>query len=65
MSIEEPKISDTAKVPIGKAAELLEISRNTLRRHTDNGYIRCGYNRVNKRRFYTGAEIKRYWRAHA
>lgn len=64
MGIEEPKISDAARLPIGQAAELLGISRDTLRKHTNSGYIRCNFNRVNKRRFYTGKELKRYWRAY-
>ena len=64
MSIDEPKLSDTARVPIGKAAEILGISRDTLRNHTNNGYVKCGYNRINKRRFYTGKELKRYWRSY-
>lgn len=63
MRITEPNIPDTAKVPIGKAANILGISRDTLRNHTYNGHIKCGYNRINKRRFYTGRELKRYWKA--
>lgn len=65
MSHTEPQIPDTARLPIGQAAEVLGISRDTLRIHTENGFIRCGFNRVNKRKFYTGSELKRYWRAHA
>lgn len=64
MTVVEPQIPDNARLPIGKAAKLLGISRETLRTHTENNYIKCGWNRANKRRFYTGAELKRYWRAY-
>lgn len=37
----EPDIDDNARVPIGKAAQLLGIHRSTLLSHTDNGYIKC------------------------
>lgn len=64
MTVIEPNIPDKARMPIGRAAELLGISRDTLRIHTTNGLIKCGFNRANKRKFYTGAELKRYWRSY-
>jgi hypothetical protein len=60
----EPDVPDTARVPSGVAAKLLGISRDTLRKHTEMGYIRCIYNRVNKRKLYKGSEIKRYWKSY-
>ena len=62
MTIVEPKIPDQARVPIGKAADILGISRETLRRHTNNGRVRCRFNEATKRRYYMGRELKRYWR---
>lgn len=58
----EPDIADSAKVPIGKAAEILGISRDTLRKHTDNGLIKCSFQKGTYRRQYRGADIKKYWR---
>lgn len=61
MVSEEPKISLNGRYPIGEAAALLGIDRSTLRRHTDMGLVKCGFNRTNARRFYKGSELKRYW----
>lgn len=58
----EPKVADTARVPIGEAADLLGISRETLRVHSNNGFIKCQFNQTTKRRYFTGRELKRYWR---
>lgn len=58
----EPKVADTARVPIGEAADLLGISRETLRVHSNNGFINCRFNQATKRRYFTGRELKRYWR---
>ena len=63
MSTTKPNISDTNRYSIGEAAKILGIHRNTLRIHTDQGLIKCGFRRQNMRRFYTGAEIKRYWKS--
>ena len=62
---EEPKVSPTARFSIGEAARILGIHRNTLRRHTNTGPtgIRCSYRLSNGRRFYTGSDIIRFWRA--
>ena len=62
---EEPTCGDTARFSTTDAANLLGIHRNTLRLHTKAGHIKCGYNRVNRRPFYLGREIRRYWRAYA
>lgn len=62
---EEPKVSPTARYSIEEAAALLGIHRNTLRRHTNTGPtgISCSFRKSNGRRFYTGLEIVRFWRA--
>jgi len=63
MKLTEPEIADSARVPIGVAAQILEISRDTLRKYTKNNKIKCGYRKTNKLKFYTGAELKRFWKA--
>lgn len=61
---EEPKVSPTSRYSIGEAAEILGVHRNTLRRHTNvSDGIRCQFFKSNKRKFYTGLEILRFWRA--
>ena len=61
----EPDIDDNARVPITIAAQLLGIHRSTLLEHTQNGYIKCMFHKVNKRRLYQGKELKRYWKSHS
>ena len=62
---EEPKVSPSARYSIEEAAALLGIHRNTLHRHTNTGPtgISCSFRKSNGRRFYTGLEILRFWRA--
>lgn len=63
MTIKEPEVITTGRYPVGKASKILEIDRKTLYRHTKDGFIKCGFRRTNGRRFYTGSEIIRYWKA--
>lgn len=62
---EEPKVSPTARFSIGEAAEILGIHRNTLRRHTNVGPagIDCRHRKSNGRKFYTGSDIVKFWKA--
>lgn len=62
---EEPKVSPTARFSISEAAEILGVHRSTLRRHTNVGPtgISCSYRKSNGRKFYTGLDIIRFWRA--
>ena len=62
---DEPKVSPTARYSIGEAAAILGIHRNTLRRYTNIGPIgiKCQFRRSNGRKFYTGLEIVKFWRA--
>lgn len=63
MSTSEPSVSDNGRYSIGEAASILGIHRNTLRAHTEQGLIKCGFRRQNMRRFYTGMELKKYWKS--
>lgn len=68
MIIIEPQIPDNARYPIGMAAQVLGLNRCTLRKKTKEGLIKCGHRRMGKkietcRKFYIGAEIKRFWRS--
>lgn len=65
MVVDEPKVSPTGRYTIGQAAEILGVHRNTLRRYTNTGPtgITCQHRKSNGRKFYTGLEIVRFWRA--
>lgn len=64
MSTTEPKVEMNGRYPIGQAAALLGIHRNTLRRYNDEGYIKSGNRRVGRCvRFFLGSEILRFWKS--
>lgn len=59
-----PTLSDTARLPIGKAAEQLGLSRATLTKYAAMGRRLGGIDSViggNGRRMFYGKEIKRFW----
>ncbi len=60
----EPNVSPTGRYPIGMAAKLLGIHRNTLRQYTEAGMIKCGFRRKGRpMRFYMGSELMRFWKS--
>lgn len=65
MVVDEPKVSPTGRYSIGQAADILGVHRNTLRRHTNTGPtgITCQHRKSNGRKFYTGLEIVKFWKA--
>lgn len=63
MTAIEPTINETGRYSIGEASALLGMHRNTLRKYTDQGYIKCGYRKATARKFYMGSELLRLWKA--
>lgn len=63
MIADQPQVNKTARYPIGKAAELLQVSRNTLRTHAEEGIIEYKLSKINARKVFTGEAILNYWRA--
>ena len=63
MASEEPRVSAGGRYSIGETCAALGIHRNTLRRYTESGMIRCGFRRATRAKFYLGSEILRFWRA--
>jgi len=59
----EIQVNESGRYPIGEAAKILGIHRNTLRKYTDEGMIKCGFRRESGKRFYLGSELLRFWRA--
>ena len=57
-----PNANPAGRYSVNETCELLGIHRNTLRRYTDAGEIRCDF-RSTFRKFYTGLEIVRFWNA--
>jgi len=63
MTSTEPIVAVTGRYSVKDASIILGIDRKTLWRHTTEGQIKSGFRRANRRRFYTGSEILRYWKA--
>ncbi len=63
MTATEPNVSNAGKYSVSETAAALGVSRKTIQRHTELGYIKCQVRKCNNRRTYLGSEIKRYWGA--
>lgn len=63
MTNTEPQVIDTGRYSHNQTCAILKISSKTLYRHSENGSIQFGLHPANGRRFYTGRDIKRYWKA--
>lgn len=59
---EEPMVTDAGRYTTSQACAALGIHRNTLHRYTVQGKIKSIYRKFDRRRLYTGAEIKKLWR---
>lgn len=59
----EPKVAPTGRYSIKETCQVLGICRNTLLYYTNAGMIKCGFRRHTRRKFYTGVEILKFWRA--
>lgn len=58
---EEPQVTMTGRYSVTDTCKHLGIHRNTLRRATEAGNIKCGFRKDTARKFYLGSEIKRFW----
>ena len=48
MTTTTPNINETGRYSIGEASALLGIHRNSLRKYTEQGLIKCGYRRLER-----------------
>ncbi len=53
----EPQVAPTGRYSVGETCKHLGIHRNTLRKYTDEGHIKCGFREETARKIYTGQEI--------
>lgn len=63
MVTSEPNVQDAGRYTATEACKLLGIHRNTLAHYRERGSIKAIYRKIDGRRLYTGAEIKKAWRA--
>ena len=63
MTTTEPQISSYGRYGVMDTCRILDIDKGTLRRYTARGYIKFGVRRGTCRKFYSGAEIIRFWKA--
>lgn len=63
MNSNMPNVKPVNRYTIDETCELLGLHRNTLRRYTEQGKIKCGVRRCPMKKFYLGSEILRFWKA--
>lgn len=63
MTPTEPLVTQTGRYSIPETCQILGIHRNTLRLYTQSGKIKCGFRRATGKKFYSGAEILKFWRS--
>lgn len=63
MTVSEPIINDTDRLELKDAAEALKAHKSSILRWTHMGLLHCGIRRSNGRRFWTGKELKRFWKS--
>ena len=59
----EPQVNLSGKYELREAAKVLEISPSCLAKWTAQGKIKAGVKKVNGRKFWSGAELLRVWKA--
>ena len=62
MTTTEPQVGDRDIFNIKQTAEVLGMHHNTVARKADQGAIIPIIGRESGKRFFTGKEIKRYWK---
>lgn len=53
-----PDIRPAGRYTVTEACKLLGIHRNTLRKYTQSGMIRC---KGTRRKYYTGTDLLKLW----
>ena len=63
MSSIEPNIVPAGRYSISETCKALNIHRNSLRKYTESGLIKCGFRKGTAQKFYSGSDILKFWRA--
>lgn len=63
MTSEEPKVSPLGRYSCTEASKALGIHRNTLRRYSEEGFIKFGIHSITRRKFFMGSEILKLWKS--
>lgn len=58
-----PTIDPKARFELREAAAILDVGKASVLRWTSTGRLRCGVKRSNGRKFWTGAELIRFWKS--
>lgn len=59
----EPNVNEAGRYTVTETCLALGIHRNSLRKYTEQGLIKCGFRKQSARKFYTGRDILKFWRA--
>ncbi len=59
----EPNVNELGRYSVMETCAALGIHRNSLRKYTEQGLIKCGFRKLSARKFYSGREILKFWRA--
>lgn len=62
VTMNETCVSVTTRYTVPDASRILGISRPTLRKYAMVGLVKAGYWRNTMQMFFTGAELKKFWR---
>ena len=63
VTMKEPEVNPSGRYSINDTAAKLGIARSTLLNWEKKGYIRSYLMRTGYRKFYTGIDILKCWRA--
>lgn len=58
-----PTIDPKARFELREAAAILDVGKASVLRWTSIGRLRCGIKKSNGRKFWTGAELIRFWKS--
>lgn len=59
----EPTVNVASRYSVGEAAKILGVHRNSILNYTKAGLLKYGVRKATKKKFYTGLELIKFWRA--
>ncbi len=58
-----PNIPPSARLELREAAAALQVDKSTIQRWTYEGRLRCGVKKSNKRKYWLGADLIKFWKS--